>query len=99
VDSATWIRRLNEAGVPCGQIYSIDQVFADPQVRHLEMVQEIDSPHYHPLRVVAQPVRLSRVRGEITRRPPERGEHTNDVLASLGYKPEEIVALRGEGII
>ena len=45
-DSATWIERLNAAGVPCGQINSVDQVFADPQVQHLKMVDEIESPHF-----------------------------------------------------
>jgi formyl-CoA transferase len=97
--SSTWVDRFNEAGVPCGRIYAIDEVFADPQVRHLEMVADLDSPHYHPLRVVAQPVRLSRTPSEVRLRPPECGEHTAEILNSLGYSPEEIAQLRARQII
>ena len=97
--SATWIARLNEAGVPCGQINSIDQVFADPQVQQLEMVQSVTSPHYDPLRVVAQPMSLSGKRPEIRLRPPERGEHTEEVLSSVGYEPGEIAEFRRKKIV
>ena len=92
-------RRLNEAGVPCGQINSIDQVFADPQVQQLEMVQSVASPHYDPLRLVAQPMTLSGKRPEVRLRPPERGEHTEEVLSSLGYESGEIAELRRKGIV
>jgi len=98
-DSATWIERLNAAGVPCGRIYSVDQVFADPQVEHLKMVDEIESPHFHPLRVVAQAVRLSRTPHELRRRPPEPGEHTDEILGSLGLGPAEIADLRSRQIV
>jgi formyl-CoA transferase len=98
-DSATWIQRLNAAGVPCGRIYSVDQVFADPQVEHLKMVDSIESPHFHPLKVVAQAVRLSRTPHELSRRPPEPGEHTDEILASLGLAPAEIAELRSREIV
>jgi crotonobetainyl-CoA:carnitine CoA-transferase CaiB-like acyl-CoA transferase len=98
-DSATWIERLNEAGVPCGRIYSIDEVFADPQVQALRMVETVDSPHYHPLRLVAQPMRLSRTGSEVHSRPPECGEHTVEILESLGYSAEEIAGLRHREIV
>jgi crotonobetainyl-CoA:carnitine CoA-transferase CaiB-like acyl-CoA transferase len=98
-DSATWIDRLNQAGVPCGQINSIDQVFADPQVQHLHIVDTIDSPHYHPLRLVSQPVRLSRTASDLRLRPPECGEHTDQILQSLGYAPADIADLRARGVI
>ena len=98
-DSAAWIERLSAAGVPCGPIYSIDQVFADPQVRHLGMVQSVESPHYNPLRLVAQPVHLSGARGEVCLRPPEMGEHNEEILTSLGYSAEEIGGLKERGII
>jgi len=97
--SAAWIDRLNEAGVPCGRIYSIDEVFADPQVQSLRMVESVASPHYQPLRLVAQPVRLSRTPSEIRMRPPESGEHTTEILASLGYSAEEIEGLRRREIV
>jgi formyl-CoA transferase len=98
-DSATWIDRLNDAGVPCGRIYSVDQVFADPQVRQLGMVACVDSPHYQPLRLVAQPMRLSRTPSEVRLRPPECGEHTEEILAALGYSASEIAALREHQVI
>jgi crotonobetainyl-CoA:carnitine CoA-transferase CaiB-like acyl-CoA transferase len=97
--SDEWIERLNQAGVPCGHIYSIDQVFADPQVRQLGMVAEVSSPHFNPLRLLAQPVRLSRTPSEIRTGPPEYGEHTSEILSSLGYGQAEIEALRARKVI
>ena len=98
-DSATWLARLNEAGVPGGPINSIDQVFADPQVRHLKMVESISSPHYEPLRLLGQPMRLSRSESGVRLRPPEPGEHTAEILGTLGYGAEEIADLRHRGIV
>jgi crotonobetainyl-CoA:carnitine CoA-transferase CaiB-like acyl-CoA transferase len=97
--SAVWIDRLNEAGVPCGRIHSIDEVFADPQVQSLDMVKSVASPHYQPLRLVGQAVRLSRTPSEITMRPPESGEHTAEILTSLGYSAAEIAELRRREIV
>lgn len=98
-DSASWIDRLNVAGVPCGPIYSIDEMFSDPQVRHLDMVASVPSPHYDPLRLVSQPVHLSAATSRVPRRPPERGEHTDEILRSLGFGIEDLVKLRQARII
>jgi len=98
-DSAAWLERLNDAGVPSGPIYSIDQVFADPQAQHLQMVESIGSPHYQPLRVLGQPVRLSRSQSGVRLRPPEPGEHTVEILSALGYDSEAIDDLRRRGIV
>jgi formyl-CoA transferase len=98
-DSGEWLRRLNEAGVPSGPIYSIDQVFADPQVEHLKMVESIASPHYHPLRLLGQPMRLSRSESGVRLRPPEPGEHTDEILGALGYDTHAIADLRRRGIV
>ena len=97
--SAVWIDRLNEAGVPCGRIYSIDEVFADPQVQSLDMVKSVASPHYQPLRLLGQGMRLSRTPSEIRARPPECGEHTEEILASLGCSAAEIAELRHREIV
>jgi formyl-CoA transferase len=97
--SAHWLEALNKAGVPSGPINTIDQVFADPQVRHLEMVEEIASPHYDPLRVVAQPFRLSNAASGLRSRPPEWGEHTDEILQSFGYSAEEIAGFRARGVV
>ena len=97
--SAAWIDRLNQAGVPCGRIYSIDEMFEDPQVHSLEMVETVESPYYHPLRLVGQGVRLSRTPSEVRLRPPECGEHTEEILASFGYTAREIADLRSRRIV
>lgn len=98
-DSAAWLERLNQAGVPSGPIYSIDQVFADPQAQHLQMVESISSPHYQPLRMLGQPMRLSRSESGVRLRPPEPGEHTEEILGTLGYDSEAIADLRRRGIV
>jgi formyl-CoA transferase len=96
--SAEWVDRLNEAGVPCGPIYSIDQVFADAQVRHLGIVREVATP-VRALRVVGQPVSLSRTPSQIVSAPPGRGEHTTEVLREFGLSEAEIATLRAEKVI
>jgi crotonobetainyl-CoA:carnitine CoA-transferase CaiB-like acyl-CoA transferase len=92
--SAEWIERLNAAGVPTGPIYSIDQVFGDPQVKHTGIVQHIELPGGKGKDFVGQPVKLSRTPSRARRMPPERGEHTDEVLKQFGYGAEEIAALR-----
>jgi len=89
-DSTTWIEIFNQAGVPCGKINTIDKAFADPQARHLGLTQTVDTSCRGPLDFPVQPIRLSRTPSEITLRPPERGEHTEEILEQLGYLPEEI---------
>ena len=77
--SAEWIEELNRAGVPCGPIYSIDEVFADPQVRHLGIAQKVAGKDKRALRLVGQPVSLSRTPSRLAARPPKLGEHTDAV--------------------
>lgn len=92
--SAEWVERLNEAGVPTGPIYSIDQVFADPQVEHIEAVQSVESKEGRVLRMPAQPVSLSRTPSRLAAPPPDRGEHSDEVLEEFGFSHQEIAALR-----
>jgi crotonobetainyl-CoA:carnitine CoA-transferase CaiB-like acyl-CoA transferase len=99
-DSATWIERLNAAGVPCGPIHRIDQVFADPQVQALAMVRSV--PAAEPdrtLHLIGQPMTLSRTPSAITQRPPERGEHSDAILAEFCYDATEIAGFRVRGVI
>src|SRR5438128_5049520 len=91
--SADWIERLNEAGVPCGPIYSIDQVYADPQVAHLGIAQPVKKKD-KTLRMARQPVSLSRTPSRFAAPPPELGEHTQGVLRELGFSAKQIAALR-----
>jgi formyl-CoA transferase len=97
--SRDWIRHLTEAGVPCGDINSIDQVFADPQVQHLGIAAEMDSVPFGRTRCVGQPVVLSRTPSRIVRRPPERGEQSEEILREFGYSEAEIANLRACQVI
>ena len=97
--SAEWIDVLNAAGVPCGPIYTIDQVFADPQVRHLGMEAPVEHPRLGSIKVVGQAVAMSRARFEARWPAPERGQHTDEVLRELGMDAAEIADLRERHII
>ena len=97
--SAEWIERLNAAGVPCGPIYTIDKMFDDPQVEHLGIVEEIEAGSRGTLRVVGQPVALSRTPSALVAPPPESGEHTDEVLREFGFSPAEIAGLREAKVI
>lgn len=96
--SADWIDVLNAAGVPCGPINSIDQTFADPQVRHLDMARRVedDGPD---LTLVGQPIQMGDLDPALRHRIAPKGEHTDDILAGLGYDADRIAALRADGII
>jgi crotonobetainyl-CoA:carnitine CoA-transferase CaiB-like acyl-CoA transferase len=90
----TWVRELNAAGVPCGPIYAIDQMFEDAQVEHLGIAQDVPNAENRHIRLVGQPVTLSRTPSRMAARPPEVGEQTDEVLAEFGFSTEEIAALR-----
>jgi crotonobetainyl-CoA:carnitine CoA-transferase CaiB-like acyl-CoA transferase len=91
--SAEWVEAFNKAGVPCGPIYSIDQMFADPQVRHLGMAASVTRKDKSKMGLVAQPVTLSRTPSRLAVRPPELGEHTDAVLKEFGFSARDIAAL------
>ena len=97
--SAAWIDRLNAAGVPSGPIYDIDQTFGDPQVKHLGMAQSVETADHKHLAMVAQPVMLSRTPSRLAAPPPERGEHTEEILDEFGFSAAEVAALRQDGIV
>ena len=97
--SAEWIERINDAGVPCGPIYKMDEVFADPQVRHIGIAQPVDHPSLGRIELVGQAVALSRTPSRLTTATPERGEHTNAVLRELGYDGDAIAELRAKHVI
>ena len=91
--NAEWVERFNEAGVPCGPIYSIDQVFADPQVKHLGIAQTVTKKDKSKMALVGQPVALSRTPSRLAARPPELGEHTDAILKEFGFGKRDIAAL------
>jgi crotonobetainyl-CoA:carnitine CoA-transferase CaiB-like acyl-CoA transferase len=97
--SAHWIELLNQAGVPCGPINTIDQVFADPQVRHLGLAQGVRSHERGDIELVGQPIVMSRTPSRIRTPPPLMGEHTEEILRELGYDDERIAELRAAEVI
>jgi formyl-CoA transferase len=91
--SAEWIAIFNKIGVPCGPIYSIDQVFADEQVKHLGIAQSATRPNGTEQVFVGQPVSLSRTPSKIAVTPPSQGQHTDEVLKEFGFADTEIAEL------
>jgi crotonobetainyl-CoA:carnitine CoA-transferase CaiB-like acyl-CoA transferase len=91
--SAQWIDIFNKIGVPCGPIYSIDQMFADPQVEHLHIAQSAKRPDGKEQTFVGQPVSLSRTPSKIVATPPSQGQHTDEVLKEFGFADKEIAEL------
>jgi crotonobetainyl-CoA:carnitine CoA-transferase CaiB-like acyl-CoA transferase len=94
-----WIELFEAAGIPCGPIYGIDQVFADPQVRHLGMATPMRHPSLGEINVVASPINITGVPKDIRQPTPESGAHTDDVLRAAGYTDAEISAMRQKGIV
>ena len=97
--SAWWVERLEAAGVPCGPILSIDQVFADPQVQHLGMAAPVDHPRLGATRMVDSPINLEGLETQVRSVAPLKAGDTDAVLAELGYGAAEIAEMRREGAI
>ncbi len=96
---AEWIEILNEAGIPCGPIYTVDQTFADPQVKGLNMSPEVEHPEMGHIKIVGQAVKLRRTPQKMRGATPELGAHTEEILKEMGYDTEAINRLRDEGIV
>ena len=98
--SSDLIKSLEAAGVPCGPINNIDQVFEDPQVKHRGMKFEMPHPLAGKVPLVANPMRLSDTPVEYRRPPPTLGEHSAEILSRvLGMDAGKIDQLRREKII
>jgi formyl-CoA transferase len=94
-----WVDHLLAHGVPCGPIYNMDQVFADPQVKHIEASGKVTHPTLGELTLLNQSIGLSRTPASLKTSTPMKGEHTEEVLAELGFTAEKIAALKQDGSI
>ena len=97
--SAEWIERLNKAGVPSGPIYKMDEVFADPQVKHLGIARTVHHKELGDIELIGQAVTLSRTPSQLKTASPDAGEHTDAILGELGYSAGDIARLREKKVI
>ncbi|MFL5288359.1 MAG: CoA transferase, partial [Rhodopila sp.] len=97
--TAYWVETLNAAGVPCGPVNSIAEVFADPQIQAQQMVIDVDHPGHGFVRMLGFPIKLSETPCRVRRSAPELGEHSDAVLAELNYSEAERTAWRQDGVI
>lgn len=96
---AEWVTELNEAGVPAGPVYRIDQVFADKQVRHLHLEEKVNSQALGELSLIRNAITMSRSSSALRSAAPSPGEHNTEILTELGYSPEEIGHLSDAEVI
>ena len=97
--SSHWIELFDKAGIPCGPIYTVDQVVADPQVLARDMVTQVTHPAYGTINTLGFPIKFSETPGRIPTAPPTLGEHTDEVLKSLGLTDAELAKLREDKVI
>ncbi len=98
--SAYWVELMNEVGVPCGPLYTIDQTFADPQVHHLEMARPVTHPRLGAMKVVGQAINMTKTPEPAELRPtPDLGQHSEEVLREIGYNDAAIADLRAREVI
>lgn len=94
-----WVDRLNAYGVPSGPVYTVPEMFEDPQIQHLGVYQEVDDASIGKKYFITQPVSLSRTKANVVNVAPKWGEHTDEILKDLGYSKENIVSLHEAGVV
>ena len=97
--TAEWVRLLNDAGVPCGPVYRLDEVFADEQVRHLGLIEPVSHPALGRLDLVRNAVRVSGTARTVRTPTPDPGADSATILAELGYTTDQVTRLRADGAI
>lgn len=96
---ADWVQALNAAGVPAGPVYTVPEVFKDPQVAHLGAARECAAWQGGMRTLITQPVTLERTPADVARTAPGWGEHTDELLQELGYEPQAIAELHQAGVV
>jgi crotonobetainyl-CoA:carnitine CoA-transferase CaiB-like acyl-CoA transferase len=94
-----WVTTLNDAGVPAGPVYSVPQLVEDAQVKHLKVVSTLENVYDKDMHYIAQPMTLSRTPAEVVTPAPGWGEHTDEVLAEVGFTSEQIKAFHENGVV
>ena len=97
--SAHWLAALEAAAVPAGPIYAVDEMFDDPQIAHLGIARPVTHPALGDIRVVGEPVTLSRTPAGVATPTPDAGEHNDEILGELGYDAARIASLRAAGAL
>jgi crotonobetainyl-CoA:carnitine CoA-transferase CaiB-like acyl-CoA transferase len=97
--SDEWEQILNENGIPCGPIYTVDQTLDHPQVRHRDMVVDLEHPTAGPIHLLGLPVKLSATPGSVRLAPPVLGQDTRDILRSVGFGDDEIDGFAERGVV
>ena len=93
-----WIETLNAAGVACGRINNLKEVFEEPQVKHLGILKRVTSKHLGEQALMGQPVTLTRTPSTIARAAPRRGEHTEEILTEIGYDSDALSRMKAAGV-
>jgi crotonobetainyl-CoA:carnitine CoA-transferase CaiB-like acyl-CoA transferase len=94
-----WIARLGAAGVPCGAVRDVGEVLSDPQLHARDMIASLMHPTAGAIRVMGTPMKLSATPGSLRLPPPLLGQHTDAVLAELGYDGASVASLRASGVV
>jgi crotonobetainyl-CoA:carnitine CoA-transferase CaiB-like acyl-CoA transferase len=94
-----WLDILESAGVPCGPIYTVDQIFSDPQVLARNMLVEVDHPKCGKVKVTGSPIKFSETPAEVVTAPPSLGQHNEEILHELGFSNDTIEKLKEEKVI
>src|SRR5690606_5020328 len=96
---AHWVGVLNDAGVPAGPVYTVPEMFEDPQVRHLGVAKTVPAWQGGERSFITQPVTLARTPAEVARSAPGWGEHTDEILQEIGYDDAAILHLHETGVV
>jgi crotonobetainyl-CoA:carnitine CoA-transferase CaiB-like acyl-CoA transferase len=97
--TAHWVEKLDAAGVPGGPVYTYDQILRDPHIKARKMVVEIDHPRIGRMKSLGLPVKSSGELLQIRKPAPWLGQHSDEVLKSIGYKDEQLAALHAQGVV